>query len=70
MGVAALASAPVLLTAFVANERRHSSPLVPLSIFRIKGLAAADVTQVVAQSGFVSLFPARGGLFDKDNRSG
>ena len=38
------------------NERRHRNPLVPLSIFRIKGLAAADATQVIAMAGFYSAF--------------
>jgi hypothetical protein len=41
---------------FVVNELRRSNPLFPLSIFRIRGLAAADVTQVIAQAGFLSLF--------------
>src|SRR6516165_2594202 len=54
--IAGLAGAGVLLLAFVANERRHSNPLVPLSIFRIKGLAAADSTQVIAMAGFYSMF--------------
>ena len=54
--IAGLASAGVLLLAFVGNERRHSNPLVPLSIFRIKGLAAADATQVIAMAGFYSMF--------------
>jgi EmrB/QacA subfamily drug resistance transporter len=51
-----LAGAAVLLAAFVANERRQRNPLVPLSIFRIKGLAAANVTQVTALAGFYSMF--------------
>ena len=38
------------------NERRDRNPLVPLSIFRIKGLAAADATQVIAMAGFYSAF--------------
>ena len=50
--IAGLVGAGVLLLAFLANERRHSNPLVPLSIFRIKGLAAADSTQVIAMAGF------------------
>ena len=45
-----------MLIAFVINERRHRNPLVPLSIFRIKGLAAADATQVIAMAGFYSAF--------------
>jgi EmrB/QacA subfamily drug resistance transporter len=51
-----LAAAAALLTGFVLNERRHRNPLVPLSIFRIKGLAAADATQVIAMAGFYSAF--------------
>ena len=46
----------MLLVVFLANERRHPNPLVPLSIFRIKGLAAADVTQIIAMAGFYSMF--------------
>ena len=51
-----LAGAGALLAAFVVNERRQRNPLVPLSIFRIKGLAAANVTQVTALAGFYSMF--------------
>jgi EmrB/QacA subfamily drug resistance transporter len=54
--IAGLAVAGVLLLAFVGNERRDANPLVPLSIFRIKGLAAADATQVIAMAGFYSMF--------------
>ncbi len=54
--IAELAGAIALLTAFVVNEARRTNPLVPLSIFRIKGLAAADVTQVIAIAGFYSMF--------------
>src|SRR5215469_18939556 len=51
-----LAVAAVLLAGFVVNEQHHRNPLVPLAIFRIKGLAAADATQVIAQAGFYSMF--------------
>jgi EmrB/QacA subfamily drug resistance transporter len=51
-----LAGAAALMVVFVINELRCSNPLFPLSIFRIKGLAAADATQVIAQAGFLSLF--------------
>jgi MFS family permease len=54
--IAGLAGAAALLLAFVVNERRDPNPLVPLSIFRIKGLAAADATQVIAMAGFYSMF--------------
>ena len=51
-----LAGALVLLLAFVINEQRSKNPLVPLSIFRVRGLAAANVTQLVALAGFLSMF--------------
>jgi EmrB/QacA subfamily drug resistance transporter len=54
--IAELAAAALLMGAFVVNELRRSNPLFPLSIFRIRGLAAADATQVIAQGGFLSLF--------------
>jgi EmrB/QacA subfamily drug resistance transporter len=54
--IAELAGAAALLVVFLVNERRHPSPLVPLSIFRIKGLAAADGTQIIALAGFFSMF--------------
>jgi MFS family permease len=46
----------MLLIAFVVTEQRQRTPLVPFSIFRIEGLAAADATQVIAQAGFLSIF--------------
>ncbi len=51
-----LAGALALLAAFVINEQRGANPLVPLSIFRVKGLAAADLTQLIALAGFLSMF--------------
>jgi EmrB/QacA subfamily drug resistance transporter len=54
--VAELAAAAALMGAFVVNELRCRNPLFPLSIFKVKGLAAADATQVIAQAGFLSLF--------------
>jgi EmrB/QacA subfamily drug resistance transporter len=54
--IAELVSAGLLLTSFVVNEQRSHNPVVPLSIFRIPGIAAADATQVIAQAGFYSLF--------------
>ncbi len=54
--IAELAGAAALLAAFVVNERRHPNPLAPLSIFRIRGLAAANLTQVIAMAGFYSMF--------------
>ncbi len=54
--IGGLAASAALMAAFVVNERRRARPLVPLSIFRIKGLAAADATQVIAWAGFYSMF--------------
>jgi EmrB/QacA subfamily drug resistance transporter len=54
--IAELAGAFVLLAAFVINERRSKNPLLPLSIFRVRGLAAADATQLVAFAGFLAMF--------------
>jgi EmrB/QacA subfamily drug resistance transporter len=53
---AELTGALVLLAAFVINEQRIRNPLLPLSIFRVKGLAAANATQLVAFAGLLSLF--------------
>jgi EmrB/QacA subfamily drug resistance transporter len=54
--VAELAGAFALLAAFVVNEQRGANPLLPLSIFRTRGLAAADVTQLIAFAGFLAVF--------------
>nr|WP_042182562.1 MFS transporter [Kibdelosporangium sp. MJ126-NF4] len=51
-----LAGAVLLLVAFVVNEHRRPNPLMPLSIFRVRGLAAADATQLIAIAGFLSMF--------------
>jgi MFS family permease len=50
------AGAVALLAAFVINERRAKNALVPLSIFRVRGLAAADATQLIALAGLLSMF--------------
>ncbi|MDN3029335.1 MFS transporter [Streptomyces sp. S.PB5] len=54
--VGELATAGILLAVFALNERRTRAPLFPVSILRIKGLAAADATQLIAFAGFISLF--------------
>jgi MFS family permease len=54
--VAGLAGAAVILAAFVVNELRVRNPLVPLSILKVKGVAAADATQLVALAGFLPMF--------------
>jgi EmrB/QacA subfamily drug resistance transporter len=51
-----LSGAAVLLIAFAVNEARTANPLVPLPIFRIRGLGAADAVQVLAMAGFYSVF--------------
>jgi EmrB/QacA subfamily drug resistance transporter len=51
-----LAGSFALLGAFVANESRHPNPLFPFSVLRINGLAAADITMVIAMAGFYSMF--------------
>ena len=51
-----LAVAALLLIMFGVAEQHQRTPLVPFSIFRIEGIAAADATQVIAQAGFLSMF--------------
>jgi EmrB/QacA subfamily drug resistance transporter len=48
--------AGAILAVFAAYELRRSDPLFPISILRIRGLAAADITQVIAMAGFYSMF--------------
>jgi EmrB/QacA subfamily drug resistance transporter len=54
--IAELSAAGLILVAFVVNELRVSHPLIPLSILRVKGVAVADATQMVAVGGFVPMF--------------
>jgi EmrB/QacA subfamily drug resistance transporter len=51
-----LTGSAVLLLAFVLNELRSRSPLIPFAILRVKGLVAADLTQLIAFCGFFSMF--------------
>ena len=51
-----LAGSAVLLAAFAVNELRSRNPLVPFAILRVKGLVAANVTQLIAFAGFFSMF--------------
>ena len=51
-----LAGSAALLAAFVINEQRSENPLLPLAIFRIKGLAAADITQLIGIAGMFAVF--------------
>jgi MFS family permease len=54
--IGVLAGAAVLLALFALVEARSKNPLVPVAIFRIKGLPAADATQVIGMAGFYSAF--------------
>jgi EmrB/QacA subfamily drug resistance transporter len=54
--IGGLAGALALLIAFLVNEQVHRNPLVPLSVFKLEGLGAADATQVIAMAGFYSMF--------------
>jgi EmrB/QacA subfamily drug resistance transporter len=54
--IGGLVLAGVALAAFVLNELRVSNPLVPMSILRVKGIAVADATQLVAVAGFLPMF--------------
>ncbi|MEU0543493.1 MFS transporter [Nocardia sp. NPDC005978] len=54
--LALLGAALVLLIAFVVNESRTRDPLVPLSIFRIRGLAAANLTYLTIAAGMLAMF--------------
>jgi EmrB/QacA subfamily drug resistance transporter len=54
--IAGFAVAATILAIFVAYETYHSNPVFPFSIFRVKGLAAADVTMVIAMAGFYTMF--------------
>ncbi len=54
--IAELGGAVAILLAFVANELRVGNPLVPFSILRVRGVAAADATQMVALAGFLPMF--------------
>jgi predicted MFS family arabinose efflux permease len=51
-----LAVAAVLLAAFLVNERLTRDPLLPLGIFRTRGLLAANVTGFVGFSGLLAMF--------------
>jgi EmrB/QacA subfamily drug resistance transporter len=53
---AELVAALVLLLVFVINEQHSHSALLPLSLFRIKGLAAADVAALLGFAGFFAVF--------------
>jgi EmrB/QacA subfamily drug resistance transporter len=54
--IATLSGSAILLAAFTVNELRSRNPLLPLVILRVKGLVAADLTQLIAFCGFFSMF--------------
>ncbi len=51
-----LTGSAVLIAAFALNELRSRNPLIPFAILRVKGLVAADLTQLIAFCGFFSMF--------------
>ena len=51
-----LVGAGVVLLTFVVAEATSRRPLVPLTIFRVRGLAAADLTQLMGVGGFATMF--------------
>src|SRR4051812_33249321 len=54
--LAGFAIAAALIAAFVVIERRHEDPLVPLRIFKIRSLAAADATMLLLAAGLFGMF--------------
>jgi EmrB/QacA subfamily drug resistance transporter len=54
--IAGFAGAGGILAVFAGYEAKHRNPVFPFSIFRVKGLAAADVTMVTAMAGFYTMF--------------
>lgn len=54
--IGGLLGAAGLLLVFCLAEARTRNPLVPLSIFRIKGLGAANIAQFAAFAGFIAMF--------------
>jgi predicted MFS family arabinose efflux permease len=48
--------AAVLLAAFVLIEQRSASPLVRLSIFRVRSLTAANIVMLLVASGMFAMF--------------
>jgi EmrB/QacA subfamily drug resistance transporter len=51
-----LAAGVVLLAGFLALERRSPAPLMRLSIFRLRGLAAADLTLLLTAAAVFATF--------------
>ena len=51
-----LAGAAALLAAFAVIELRTREPILPLGIFRVPGLAAANLTGLIGFAGMLSMF--------------
>lgn len=51
-----LTGAAALLLGFVAVERLSSDPILPLDLFRVRGLAAANLTGLIGFAGMLSMF--------------
>jgi EmrB/QacA subfamily drug resistance transporter len=51
-----LAAAAVLLVGFVGVERLSRDPILPLELFRVRGLAAANLTGLIGFAGMLSMF--------------
>jgi EmrB/QacA subfamily drug resistance transporter len=51
-----LSGAGVLLAAFVLIERATREPILPLGIFRVRALAAANLTGLLGFAGMLSMF--------------
>jgi len=51
-----LAGAAVLLVVFVGVERLTRDPILPLGLFRVRGLAAANLTGLIGFAGMLSMF--------------
>jgi EmrB/QacA subfamily drug resistance transporter len=54
--VGVLVASAVLLTAFVAIERRSRAPLVPFSIFRLRTITGANVVGILVGASLFSMF--------------
>ncbi len=54
--IALLAAGIALIAVFIQIERRSSAPLVRLSIFRVRTLAAADAVLLLVASGMFGMF--------------
>ena len=50
------ATAAVLVTAFLVREATAATPLVPLRIFRSRGLTGANLAQLVSAAGMFGMF--------------